>query len=88
MSHTLRLDLREATRQIRRNAGMSLLIVTILAAAAAGRVIQSRLFDTDARSAGILTAVAIGIVIVTVLATLIPARRAACISPLDALRSE
>jgi ABC-type antimicrobial peptide transport system permease subunit len=64
------------------------LMMGLPAALAAGRVVQAQLYGISPGSAGILIMVAIGIGGVTVLATLVPARRAARVNPLDALRTD
>ncbi len=66
-------------------AGLAIGVPTALGA---GRVIQSQLFGTSAGSAGILAVVALGIVSIVFLASLLPARRAARVSALDALRGD
>src|SRR5262249_15219625 len=63
-------------------------LVGLAAAFAGGRVIQSLLYGVSPRDPGVFagtTAVLLGVV---VLACWLPARRAAKLSPLDALRTE
>jgi hypothetical protein len=67
---------------------MAGLAIGIPTAIAAGRVIQSQLFGTSAGSAGILTMTALGIVSIVLLASLLPARQAARVNALDALRGD
>jgi ABC-type antimicrobial peptide transport system permease subunit len=57
-------------------------------ALAGGRVIQSLLYGVSPRDPGVFAAVTMLLLGVTLLACWLPARRAARLSPLDALRSE
>ncbi|HEX5217830.1 MAG TPA: ABC transporter permease [Vicinamibacterales bacterium] len=59
---------------------------TLLAARYYGNQIQAFLFNTEPRDAGTFVVVAVVLVVVTLLANFIPARRAAKISPMQALR--
>jgi predicted permease len=54
----------------------------------AGRYVQDLLFNTSARDTTVFIVVAAMLVIVTILATAIPARRAGAVNPASALRSE
>jgi ABC-type antimicrobial peptide transport system permease subunit len=59
-----------------------------LGAWAAGRAMKSVLFDVDAMHAGVLAATAGVMLIAVLLACWLPARRAAKIDPMEALRCE
>ncbi len=62
-------------------AGLSLFAVC-------ARFLQSLVFGVAATDAGTLTAVAVGLTVVSMIATWLPARRAASIDPVEALRRE
>jgi len=61
-------------------------MATLLAARYYGNQIQAFLFNTEPRDAGTFVVVAVVLVVVTLLANIIPARRASKISPMQALR--
>jgi predicted permease len=60
----------------------------VLATLAAGRLVESLLFQVHARDPLVLSAVVVLLVLLTGLATLIPARRATRLDPVQALRAE
>jgi ABC-type antimicrobial peptide transport system permease subunit len=72
--------------------GLALVLVGIALGAAlsfaAGRRIESLLFEQSAHDPGVFAAVALVLLLVAALATVIPALRAGKTSPLDALRTE
>jgi ABC-type lipoprotein release transport system permease subunit len=55
---------------------------------AGGRWIADVLFETSSREPIVLVIVALGLLGIAALASLIPARRAALVSPMDALRAD
>ena len=55
---------------------------------AVGRAMKSVLFEVGAMHAGVLVATAGVMMIVVLLACWLPARRAACVDPMEALRNE
>jgi ABC-type lipoprotein release transport system permease subunit len=73
-------------------SGMKLVLigvaVGVVAALALTRVIRSLLFGITATDVFTFTSVAAGLIIVALLACLIPARRAAKVDPLVALKAE
>lgn len=62
--------------------------VGLIAAAALTRLMTSLLFEVSARDPLIFAGSAIALVIISIMASDLPARRAAAVQPLDALRSE
>jgi putative ABC transport system permease protein len=64
------------------------LIVGLLAAAAAARLMQALLFRTTTHDPLVFAAVVVVLAIVALLAALLPARRAAKVDPITALRTE
>lgn len=54
----------------------------------ASRFLASLLFNTSPRDATVVVGVIIGVLLTAGMASLIPARRAARVNPLEALRSE
>lgn len=58
------------------------------AAVATGRVLEAYMFQTSVHDAGTLAVVALAVTALAVAATLVPARRAASVDPLVALRAE
>ncbi len=63
-------------------------VIGLAAALALGRIIESMLFETDASDPATITAVSLMLVAVALLACLVPARRAAKVDPMTALRCE
>ncbi|MEO6994862.1 MAG: ABC transporter permease, partial [Lacunisphaera sp.] len=63
-------------------------LLGIVGSWAAGRAMQSVLFGVGAVDAGVLTATAVTMIVVVLLATFIPARRATTVDPMVALRSD
>ena len=82
-SDVLRLVLREGARLVA--AGVALGIVL---AAAATRVIARLLFDVSALDAVTFSAMSLVLIVIALVATYLPARRAASFDPMTALRSE
>jgi ABC-type antimicrobial peptide transport system permease subunit len=64
------------------------LIAGLIASIVGGRVIQSFLYGVQVVDPPVIAAVAILFVTAALLAALLPARRAASIEPMDALRAE
>ena len=64
------------------------IVVGVAAALIAGPVLESQLFQTDARDPVAFAGVATLLTVVALLATFIPARRAARVPPHAALRGE
>lgn len=62
------------------------LVLGLAGAAALGRIVQSRLFGVDSLDPLTITATGLGIVLLTVVASLIPALRAARVDPVRSLR--
>jgi ABC-type antimicrobial peptide transport system permease subunit len=60
----------------------------ILAALAAGKILSSMLFQVSARDPLTIASVAIVLLLVSIAAALIPARRATRVDPISALRFE
>jgi putative ABC transport system permease protein len=58
------------------------------AALALGSVMQSLLFEVSPRDPGTMTAIAAGLALVGIVASIVPARRATRVDPLVALRTE
>ncbi|HZP59011.1 MAG TPA: ABC transporter permease [Opitutaceae bacterium] len=79
--------LRMILRQGARLAGAGL-VLGLGIALAAGRLIEAMLFETSARDPLAFTIVAAVLTTVALLASWIPARRAAHVNPIDALRAE
>ena len=78
-------------RLILKEAGLLTLIGTVIGVAgsiAGGLFIRSLLFDVQSWDISILGAVAVLLVVSALLASYIPARRAASVDPMQALRSE
>jgi predicted permease len=75
---------------LRDSLGMTLLGIVAGAALAliAGRFLQALLFDTSARDPVVLAAVAVALILVAVAASVLPARRANHVDPMEALRAE
>jgi len=67
--------------------GVGLALGTVFAWIA-GRLMQSQLFGVGAIHAGVIAVSAAVMVVVVLLATLLPSRRAARVNPIDALRDE
>ncbi len=63
-------------------------VVGTVGAAASGGLIRSQLFEVSAVDPGTYALVVAGFIVVAVLASLVPARRALCVDPIVALRSE
>jgi putative ABC transport system permease protein len=63
-------------------------VVGLAAAFGATRVVEALLFDVSARDPGTFAGVALVLVTVSAVATYLPARRAAAVDPLVALRQE
>ena len=61
-------------------------LLGLLGAYAASRFVSSLLYGTSATSAGVYVGASIGIVLVTLAATYVPARRATLVDPTTALR--
>jgi predicted permease len=64
------------------------LAIGIVGALAAGRWIESLLFETSARDPVVLAGVVVMLGVVSIVATLVPAGRAARVDPMNALRAE
>ncbi len=64
------------------------LLAGIIGALAVGRVLSSLLFQVSPRDPSTIAAVSTALLLVAIGASSIPARRAALIAPLDALRDE
>ena len=77
------LVLRQGIRPV-----ISGLLVGVGAAVAAGRLIGSFLFGTEARDPAAISAVVVLLLLVATVACWAPARRASRIDPMAALRSE
>ena len=73
-----------------RGMGLAAIGVTVGLAAAlwAARLLKTLLFGVSARDPLIYGAVILGVVLVALLANLVPARRAAAVDPMRALRFE
>lgn len=82
-SDILALVLGDASRLVALGLGAG-----ILGALAAGRIVQSLLFDTNPRDPVVLSAITLVLAAVAFVACLIPARRATKVDPMVALRSE
>jgi putative ABC transport system permease protein len=63
-------------------------VVGAVGALAAGRLVSSMLFEVSARDAFVLSAVAIGMVCVAIVACLVPARRATRVDLAQVLRGD
>ena len=57
-------------------------------ALAGGRLVEALLYDVSPRDPQIFAATTAGVIVITLLACWVPARRAAAVSPLEALRAE
>lgn len=66
-------------------AGIS---VGLAAALAGSRLIETLLYDVSPRDPVVFVAAILGLFAVALAACWLPARRAACVSPVDALRAE
>lgn len=64
------------------------LVLGLIAAAAAARLMQALLFRTTAYDPWVFAAVVISLSVIAVIAALLPARRAASVDPITALRAE
>jgi ABC-type antimicrobial peptide transport system permease subunit len=64
------------------------LIVGVPAAIGAGRLLREQLFDVSETNAAVFSVSALVLLAATAVAAAIPARRAASIDPIKALRSE
>jgi ABC-type antimicrobial peptide transport system permease subunit len=64
------------------------LVLGLAGALSVGRLIQSSLVQTSPRDPTTLTAISLLLVVVAMLAALVPARRAARVDPVVALRYE
>lgn len=75
---------------LRDSLAMTLLGIAAGAALAlvAGRFLQALLFDTSGHDPVVLGAVAVSLILVAVLASVLPARRANRVDPMEALRAE
>ena len=62
--------------------------VGLAAAVAVTRVMESQLFGVDSRDPMMFAGVAVGLTVVSLLASLVPALRATRIHPVEALRTE
>lgn len=82
-SRVLRTILRGALLQL--GAG---LVIGVPAALAAGRMLEAQLFGVSPGDPAVLAGASIGLAIAAVLASLLPARRAASLDPVKALRVE
>jgi predicted permease len=76
-----------AVRQGVTIAGIGL-VLGVLAAIAAGRFVESILFETSAREPSVLVVVVVTMLATAAVASLIPAVKAAAIDPVEALRAE
>jgi putative ABC transport system permease protein len=63
-------------------------VLGVLGALALGRVMQAILFDTSPSDPGVLGGAALLLAAIALVAGYLPARRAAAVSPLSALRSD
>ncbi|MGD8279301.1 MAG: hypothetical protein PVH00_14790 [Gemmatimonadota bacterium] len=75
---------------LRQGAGLGILgiIAGIAVALAGGRVLRSMLFGVTGGEPGIYAAVAIALLLVVLVASLVPALRAAAVDPVRAIRTE
>jgi macrolide transport system ATP-binding/permease protein len=64
------------------------LAIGVPAALACARLIESQLYEVKGMDFGVLTAAILTLILASALAGLIPARRAASIDPVQALRTE
>ena len=69
-------------------AGTTITLVPLGLTLVGGRWVAELLYDTSPREPMVLAAVAAGLLMVAALASLLPARRAARVSPMVALRAE
>ena len=67
---------------------LSGLVVGLLASLAFARVLASLLFEVQPNDPGVLVGVSVLVLLVSCVATLIPARRALCIDPVNVMRAE
>ena len=63
-------------------------VTTLLASLFATRLLRSMLFQVDPLDPGVIVLAAISILLLALAASLVPARRAASVDPMEALRSE
>jgi ABC-type antimicrobial peptide transport system permease subunit len=64
------------------------LVIGVLLVSAAGRLLASKLFGVSAFDVTVLSSAIVGLVLSALVAGYLPARRAAGIDPMQALRSE
>ena len=86
-------DLRFAARQLLQNRGFACVAILVLAlgmacSIAAAPLLRTLLFGVQSWDAPTLVAVAALLAICALLASYLPARRAASVNPIDALRAE
>ena len=78
-------------RAVASQAGVLLiigLIVGLFGAAVSGRIVASLLFSVSPGDPAVFTTAAAGMVVIALIATGIPARRATCVDPIIALRAD
>ena len=81
----------EVTRMILRQGGMVALAglaIGLAAALAGSRVIESLLYGISPRDPGVFATMSVTLLAIALLACWLPARRAAHLNPLDALRMD
>jgi len=83
MKDVLRLVVRQGMNPVLIGLGLGL-----VATLAAGRLIAAQLYQVSPHNPFLIAATAAGLAIAALLACLIPARRAALVDPIQALRTE
>jgi ABC-type antimicrobial peptide transport system permease subunit len=63
-------------------------VIGVLAAFALGRLIASQLFEVSAHNPALLGGATVALAAIALIACLLPARRAAMVDPVQALRTE